>query len=278
MPTGCSQPGAGLKAVEDLVKRVSVAWRWTPMSAPIKPPVAGERAPALWAELVKVEWPTAQDRCFRVSWAAQTQTFANPLGCCQLLMDLGPHRNVCTQICFDVADEIHAMLGPAEKDVDAVLGFEKSHLGALVASDQAHDNNLAFLALKIVASRDSDRLRQLLLLQAFSRSCLFKAVLRQALQVSFAQENLKVFAQRSSKLLKLTRVWGQQCNITVAVPALTHEVADERSSHCNLAAVAVGFDPRTIVSRVFVMGMVPPKQIVSHADNVGKAVHRVVVF
>ena len=282
-----AEAGTGLQAVEGIVEALGVARRRAFMPARLETFVAEEGAAALGAPGNKVCRLGAKDWRVRVAWAAERDGRAHGFALAELTDDVRPHWHVL--ICLCVADEIHAVLRPAEQHVDAVLGAEEANFAVVVAADERDDDDFGFFALEVVDGCQADCLQQLRFHNSLPRRPnrsrlllpfrpLLEALLRQGLQVTIAQEHFKILAQGGSEFLQLAGVWSQQCDVRALVFALPDQVADQGGSHGHLPEVAVRLHSSAVVFGVLGVVVVEPEQVVPHTDDGGEILDTVVIL
>lgn len=123
------------------------------------------------------------------------------------------------------------MLGAAEKNVDAVLGAQKADFGVVVAADERDNDDLGLFPLEVVDCRQADRLQQLFLFHRLPRprsrliflpGLHLEALLCEGVEVTVAEEDLKVLAEGGTEFLKLAGVRRQKGNVGGFVFALPH--------------------------------------------------------
>jgi hypothetical protein len=81
-------------------------------------------------------------------------------------VNISPHRDV--EIRLRIPNQVHSILGAAEKNIDSVLRSKETHFTLCVASNQGHDDDFGFLALKVVDRGKANGLDELLLLDHLS--------------------------------------------------------------------------------------------------------------
>lgn len=104
----------------------------------------------------------AADGRGRVAGAAQLQGPPDAARGLELAAHLVPHGDVGVRV--DVADEVHAVLGAAQQDVDPVGGAEEPDFSLGVAADQRHDDYFGFFSLEVVNGGEAKALDQSFLL------------------------------------------------------------------------------------------------------------------
>jgi hypothetical protein len=149
---------ARLRACKDSMHGLRVTSGLAHVAAVGQSPLAAQATTTFRAELRKVIRLHHVADSVGMARAAYSQWVAHWVYGSKHLDDFLPHWNV--RIRVGVSDKIHSMLGATKKDVDSVGRFQKPDSLLFVASDQRHDDDFRFLALKVVDSSDAKKFTQ----------------------------------------------------------------------------------------------------------------------
>lgn len=127
----------------------------------------------------------------------QFNLIANTISQRELLVNIGPHRDV--KIGLGISNQVHSVLGSAEKNIDSILCTKETYFALCVASNQGYDDDFGFLALKVVDCGKANGLEELLLLDHLSVASIFCGVIFESflcklVHVTVTQTNLEILA------------------------------------------------------------------------------------
>jgi len=162
------EPLAWLWAREHLMHGLRMAFRKASVTACAETPVTREQTPPLGANVGEIFRLRDPYLCFHMPWTTKAKSFAHWVIYTEHSKNFGPHRNI--RIRFGIANEVHAVLSTAQKDVGAICSLEKPNLSLTIAPDKGNDYDLRFLALKIIHGGDSQQLVHSFLLENWT-SC-----------------------------------------------------------------------------------------------------------
>jgi hypothetical protein len=146
----------GLFTLENLMHSFGMTSRLTSVSAIWETVHTGFPATTFRAKLSKVVWLLDLNRSVQVSRAAEVQIGAHGVLGLQHIDDLLPHWHV--RVCVSVANEVQAVLGTAQENIDAIRGLKKSDFPIFIASNQRDDDDLGLFALKIIDSGHAEKI------------------------------------------------------------------------------------------------------------------------
>ena len=134
--------------------------RHTPVPARIQAPVASKPAPSFGAVCCELLRLRDLNLGLGVTRAAKSEGRADGILEAQHA-EHGGNVGVGVRI----ADEIHAVLGAAEEDVDAILRPQEADTVSVVAADERDENDFGLFALKVVDSGDAEEVVEGLLFE-----------------------------------------------------------------------------------------------------------------
>ena len=142
-------PGARLHALENVVEDTSVASA-SALVAASQPFVAVPVAPPIRGELKEVLRLADELRRLRVPRTLQLESWAEVIPIFENSNNIRPHLHRSGGV--RVADDVHAVLGTRQEDIDPVRDVEESRLVLVVAADQRNDDDVCLFSLEVVNS------------------------------------------------------------------------------------------------------------------------------
>lgn len=260
-----------------------VALGLTLVSASFQPPFTRQRASALGRQLEKVLWMRTLYRRILVSWTAEVESASDGISLLKSSAHIHPHRDIRVRV--GASNEIHAVLGSAEQNVNAVRRPEEADLSLGIAPDQGHDDDLGLFTLEVVDCGQSKTLQKSLLLQQWSTLAAMllvetslEAICGEHILVAITDRDVKVLVQCVAELMQLARIRRENSDICPLVDALADDVSNQRLGHSDLPHIAVGLHVSIICGAVLDMRVVQPKDIVPHSDHVREIRHASVIL
>lgn len=148
---------------ENAVHSLRMTLRHAPVPARIQAPVASEPAPSFGAVCRKLLRLRDLNLGLGVTRAAKSEGRADGILEAQHAEHGGPHGNVGVGV--RIADEVHAVLGAAEEDVDAILRPQEADTVSIVAANERNENDFGLFVLKVVDSGDAEEVVEGLLFE-----------------------------------------------------------------------------------------------------------------